>query len=112
MFQNRLWTVILDCPKLRLWIVIFYFFIFTHLNIRQISVNLDQRLSGLSKITVDSFNFKPSKIMVVEKILDRPKLQLLNVIVDCPKLGLLNVIVDRPKLQFWNIILDRPKLRL
>ena len=38
----------------------------TRLNGRHISVNLDQRLIGLSKVTVVGCNFKPSKSTVVE----------------------------------------------
>ena len=62
-------TVILDRP-------IFFFFFFSfflllflryHPNGRHISVNLDQRLIGLSKITVVGCNFKPSKSTVVER---------------------------------------------
>ena len=81
----RLWTIILDLPKLQLLTVTLDHFFFTHPNGGHNSANLDQQPSGLFKITVVGCNLNHQKVQLCNLSLDRPKLRLWTVILDRPK---------------------------
>ena len=102
----------MDCPKLRLWTVIldhFFFFFLTRPNGRHIFVNLDQRLIGLSKITVVGCNFRQSKSTFVERKFGPSKTTVMERNFGPSKITVVEHNFGPSKIRLLNVILDRPK---